>query len=157
MGEAAVNLRVSLWGTRTTLQLQHPAQSWPWTNTRMNKPSLVMQPLHLIAAFLVPLAAHNPPPSPGLGYLWVQSTGNAGSTGLNYGDFRGFLISSLSDLGERTLFQSGWSQFLAQCFLDLNCCFLTCIQVSQEKGQVVWYSHHFKNFPVCCDPQSQRL
>ena len=28
-----------------------------------------------------------------------------------------------------------------------NCCFLTCIQVSQEADQVVWYSHLFKNFP----------
>ena len=28
-----------------------------------------------------------------------------------------------------------------------NCCFLTCIQVSQEVGQVVWYSHFFQNFP----------
>ena len=28
-----------------------------------------------------------------------------------------------------------------------NCCFLTCIQISQEAGQVVWYSHFFKNFP----------
>ena len=28
-----------------------------------------------------------------------------------------------------------------------NCCFLTCIQVAQEAGQVVWYSHLFKNFP----------
>ena len=28
-----------------------------------------------------------------------------------------------------------------------NCCFLTCIQISQETGQVVWYSHLFKNFP----------
>ena len=28
-----------------------------------------------------------------------------------------------------------------------NCCFLTCIQVSQEAGQVVWYAHHFQNFP----------
>ena len=28
-----------------------------------------------------------------------------------------------------------------------NCCFLTCIQISQEPGQVVWYSHLFKNFP----------
>ena len=28
-----------------------------------------------------------------------------------------------------------------------NCCFLTCIQVSQESGKVVWYSHLFKNFP----------
>ena len=28
-----------------------------------------------------------------------------------------------------------------------NCCFLTFIQISQEAGQVVWYSHLFKNFP----------
>ena len=28
-----------------------------------------------------------------------------------------------------------------------NCYFLTCIQISQEAGQVVWYSHIFKNFP----------
>ena len=28
-----------------------------------------------------------------------------------------------------------------------NCCFLTCIQVSQEAGQVVSYSHLFQNFP----------
>ena len=30
---------------------------------------------------------------------------------------------------------------------SFNCCFLTCIQISQEAGQVVWYSHLFKNFP----------
>ena len=28
-----------------------------------------------------------------------------------------------------------------------NCCFLTCIQVSQEVGKVVWYSYLFKDFP----------
>ena len=28
-----------------------------------------------------------------------------------------------------------------------NCCFLTCTQVSQEAGQVVWYSHLFQNSP----------
>ena len=28
-----------------------------------------------------------------------------------------------------------------------NCCFQTCIQVSQEAHQVVWYSHLFQNFP----------
>ena len=28
-----------------------------------------------------------------------------------------------------------------------NCCFLTCITISQEAGQVVWYAHLFKNFP----------
>ena len=27
-----------------------------------------------------------------------------------------------------------------------HCCFLSCIQVSQEAGQVVWYSHFFYNF-----------
>ena len=27
-----------------------------------------------------------------------------------------------------------------------NCCFLTSIQLSQEAGQVVWYSHLLKNF-----------
>ena len=25
--------------------------------------------------------------------------------------------------------------------------FLTCIQISQEAGKVVWYSHFLKNFP----------
>ena len=28
-----------------------------------------------------------------------------------------------------------------------NCCFLTCIQISQEAGKVDWYSHLLKNFP----------
>ena len=28
-----------------------------------------------------------------------------------------------------------------------DCCFLTCTQISQETGQVVWYSHLFQNFP----------
>ena len=28
-----------------------------------------------------------------------------------------------------------------------NCCFLSCIQDSQETGKMVWYSHLFKNFP----------
>ena len=27
-----------------------------------------------------------------------------------------------------------------------NCCFLTCIQVTQEASQVVWYAHLFQNF-----------
>ena len=28
-----------------------------------------------------------------------------------------------------------------------KCCFLTCVQISQEVGKVVWYSHLLKNFP----------
>ena len=27
-----------------------------------------------------------------------------------------------------------------------NCCYLICIQISQEAGQVVWCSHLFQNF-----------
>ena len=34
------------------------------------------------------------------------------------------------------------------CFMSgSNCCFLTCIQVSQEARKAVWYSHFFQNFP----------
>ena len=28
-----------------------------------------------------------------------------------------------------------------------NCCFLTCIQISEEAAKVVWYSQLLKNFP----------
>ena len=28
-----------------------------------------------------------------------------------------------------------------------NCCFLTCIQASQETGKMICYSHFFKSFP----------
>ena len=28
-----------------------------------------------------------------------------------------------------------------------HCCSLTCIQISQQTGKVVWCSHLFKNFP----------
>ena len=35
-----------------------------------------------------------------------------------------------------------------RCFMSSSrCCFLTCIKISQEAGQVVWYSHLSKNFP----------
>ena len=41
------------------------------------------------------------------------------------------------------------SQFWTSQFSmsDSNCCFLTHIQVSQERGKVVSYSHHLKNLP----------
>ena len=35
--------------------------------------------------------------------------------------------------------------------LGPNCYFLTCIQISQEAGKVVWYSHLFQNFPQFVD------
>jgi len=34
------------------------------------------------------------------------------------------------------------------CFMSCaKCCFLTCIQISQKAGKVVYYSHLLKNFP----------
>ena len=34
------------------------------------------------------------------------------------------------------------------CFMSgSNCCFLNCIQISQEAGKMVWYSHLLKDFP----------
>ena len=38
-----------------------------------------------------------------------------------------------------------WNQSVVPC--RFNCCFLPCIQTSQEAGQMVWYSHFFKIFP----------
>ena len=39
-------------------------------------------------------------------------------------------------------------ELLSQCSISSsNCCFLTCMPISQEASQVVWYSHPFKNFP----------
>ena len=42
------------------------------------------------------------------------------------------------------------------CYMSGSYCwFLSCIQISQEKGKVVWYSHLFKIF-YSCDPQNQQ-
>ena len=38
-----------------------------------------------------------------------------------------------------------WNQSVFWC--PVLTCFLTCIQISQEVCQVVWYSHLLKNFP----------
>ena len=36
----------------------------------------------------------------------------------------------------------------AHCHMsNSHCCSLTCIQISQQTGKVVWCSHLFKNFP----------
>ena len=36
-----------------------------------------------------------------------------------------------------------------------NCCFLMCIQFSQEAGQAVWYSHLFQKYVNCEIPDVQ--
>ena len=37
--------------------------------------------------------------------------------------------------------------YLEPVCCSMSSCFLTCIQISQEAGQVVWYSYLFQNFP----------
>ena len=48
----------------------------------------------------------------------------------------------LSQLGTSLLFQ-------VQFYLLLQVPVVTCIQISQEADQVVWYSHLLKNFLQC--------
>ena len=38
-----------------------------------------------------------------------------------------------------------WNQYVFPCLVLT--CFLTCIQVSQGAGKLIWYSQLFKNFP----------
>ena len=45
------------------------------------------------------------------------------------------------------MYSFSYSELVCCPMSSSNCCFLTCIQVSQESGQVVWYSHLFQNFP----------
>ena len=43
-----------------------------------------------------------------------------------------------------------WNQTVSPCLL-LNCCFLTCIQISQQAGQVVLVFPSLEFSTVCCD------
>ena len=40
-----------------------------------------------------------------------------------------------------------WKRTVYCSMSSSNCCFLTCLQISQEAGKAVWYSHLFQNFP----------
>ena len=51
---------------------------------------------------------------------------------------------------------SDWE--LVCCSMPIsNCCFLTCIQVSQETDKVVWFPSLEEFSTICCDLHSQRL
>ena len=54
----------------------------------------------------------------------------------------------LNKQGEYTAFMYSFPNLKPVCcsISNSNCCFLTCKQVFQEAGQVVWYSHLLKNF-----------
>ena len=50
------------------------------------------------------------------------------------------------------MYSFSYLELVCGSMFSSNCWFLTCIQISQESGQVVWYSHLLKNFPVYCSP-----
>ena len=60
-----------------------------------------------------------------------------------------YSAQKLNKQGDNIQLEALLSQFEpVHCYVSGSYChFLTCIQVSQEAGRVVWYSHLFKNFP----------
>ena len=46
-----------------------------------------------------------------------------------------------------TIYTFSYLELVCCSMSSSNCFFLTCIQVSQEAGQVAWYSHLSQNFP----------
>ena len=57
------------------------------------------------------------------------------------------LIPVSSSLAFHVMYSFSYLELVCCSMSSSNCCFLTCIQVSHEACQVVWYSHLFQNFP----------
>ena len=49
-----------------------------------------------------------------------------------------------------------WNQCVVPCPV-LTVASWPAYRFLRRQVKVIWYSHFFKNFPVCCDPHSQRL
>ena len=62
------------------------------------------------------------------------------------GSLKSFLQNHSSKASILDVFHSNFE--LVHCSMSSsNCCFLICIEITQETCKVVWYSHLFKNFP----------
>ena len=99
-------------------------------------PSVYLRLLIFLLAILIPACA-----SPSLAFHMIHSAHKLNKHGDNI--------------------QPWQTLFLEPVYCSMsnsNCCFLTCLQISQEAGKVVWSSYLFNNFPqFFCDPHSQRL
>ena len=77
---------------------------------------------------------------------WTEEPNQLQSMGLKVSD----TTKQLSSIQSLNRVQLSATPFTAACQASMsssNCCFLTYIQIFQEAGQVIWYSHVFQNFP----------
>ena len=67
------------------------------------------------------------------------------------------IFPSIRVFSNESVLRIRWPNFeTVHCSMsDSNYCFLTCIQISQEAGEVVWYSHILKNFLQTISTQSK--
>ena len=87
-------------------------------------------------------------------YMWTKTRRGLLKTELaarqqsSTGDSLGSLSALLRSHWQYTTLMYSFPNLEPVCcsMSSSNCCFLTCIQISQEAGQVVWYSHLLKNF-----------
>ena len=107
--------------------------STPGSSVLLCLPEFAQMPVHSQLCYLII------PPSVALFLFCPQSFPASGS----------FPVSQFFASGSpRALMYSFPNLESVYCSMSSsNCCFLTCIQASQEGGKVVWYSHLFKNFP----------
>ena len=88
-------------------------------------------------------------------YVWTKKRRGLFKTELEAhqqsltGDSLGSLSALLESDWQCTALTYSFSNLEPVCcsMSSSNCCFLTCIQASQEAGQVVWYSPLLMNFP----------
>ena len=73
---------------------------------------------------------------------WTEEPGRLQSMGsrLNWLNWTGWQYTALT-------YSFSYLEPVCCSMSSSNCCFLTCIQISQEAAQVVWCSHLFQNFP----------
>ena len=88
--------------------------------------------LIFLLTILIPACASSSP-----AFLMIYSAHKLNKQGYNTEySFPDFLMYSIPDL-----------EPVCCSVSSSNCCFLSCMQISQEAVKVVWYSHPFKNFP----------
>ena len=93
----------------------------PWILSRSHQPQSSETPVLVLDFRILSVSAASPAPS---SVVWVFAGGKRAPLTYSF---------SYLELGCCSMSSS-------------NYCLLTCIQVSQETGQVVWYTHFFKNF-----------